>query len=531
MVVAVVVGCGGSTPPAAPQDVHESGGIVNAEAEPASGPALPADAASVRRITYISRSGVDDSNTHVTGSVYVPRGTAPPGGFHVVAYGPAVSGGTPDCALSPEATARSSAAVAALLKAGYVVAVPNYQGLGNPSSGKSLYHPFLDSTTAGYNLIDIVRAAKNLVPDTSPIWVAAGEFQGGQAAWALNELADNYGYQSLRGTVSISPTADVAGLADAAAQGALTPEQQHLYIAYLAALASEYPGQFHLDDYRRGVAKLNWELLLSCRQSDEAQRNAVSAQISADDLRPASPAALAALRAYLQKTTLPQGPAQQPMLVAFGDRDPLTPAAWTERAVARACEMNDQITIRQQPTPTRDDTTLSWIASRLQEKPAGNDCASFLAEHPLPPAPSGTPKPETTAPVSSPPHEVSAGEPAATTGEVSLIAGWLPVSIQGVAALALIAATGWRSRRWRLRWLPVATAVGVSLIGAVWWFIDSRGWGSIYPWGMWVWIGLTGLAAGALVLGWPGSPWWRRALAVLAVPSALVDDNACVEVR
>ena len=248
--------------------------------------AVPADAASLQRVTYQSRSGVDDSTTHVTGSVYVPKGPAPPGGFHVVGFGPAVSGPASDC-VSPETSARSSAAITALLGAGYVVAVPDYQGLGNPSDGKRLYHPALDSTTAGYNLMDAVRAAKNLVADTSPIWAAVGEVQGGQAAWAVNELADNYGFQSLRGTVSISPITDVSGLADAAVDGTLTPEQQRIYLPYLAALATQYKGEFRLDDYRRGVVKEKWDLLLGCQPGDDAARDAAFAQITPDDLRPA----------------------------------------------------------------------------------------------------------------------------------------------------------------------------------------------------------------------------------------------------
>ncbi len=514
MVAAVVAGCGGS---AAPQrHLDEPGAIINAETV---SQAVPADAASVQRVTYQSRSGVDDSSTHVTGSVYVPRGTAPQGGFHVVGYGPAVSPTSSDCG-SQEASARSSAVINALLNAGYVVAVPDYQGLGDPSDGKRLYHPALDSTTAGYNLMDAVRAAKNLVDNTSPIWAAVGEAQGGQAAWAVNELADNYGFQSLRGTVSISPIADVSGLADAAAEGTLTPEQQRVYISYLAALATEYTSEFHLDDYRHGAAKGNWDLLLGCRPADDEARAAAFAQITPDDLRPATPQALAVLQTYLQKTTLPQGPAQQPMLVIYGDQDPLTPAAWTERAIARACGMRDQITVRQQPSPALDTEALDWIASRLREEPVPNDCEAFVAAHPLPShAPAPTAQPAIAEPVPAlPATDARAGEHAAETSEVSLIDGWMPVTIQVITGLALVAATGWRSRRWRLRWLPVAAAVGVTFIGAAWWFFDSQGWGSVYPWGMWVWIGLTGLAATVLVLGWPGSPWWRRTLSVLAVP-------------
>lgn len=518
IVVAVLVaGCGGSATRQQQQQASANETLVHQET--VSGD-LPADAAGVRRITYLSRSGIDDSTTHVTGSVYLPRTPAPPGGYHVVAYGPATAGSGPGCARPQPDT------IERLLKAGYVVTVPDYQGLGDPAAGTRLYHPALDSTTAGYNLIDAVRAAKDLVPDTSPVWVAIGDVQGGQAAWALNELADNYGFQSLRGTVSLSPLADLSGLADAAADGTLTPEQQRLYISYLAALAAEYQGEFHLDDYRRGAVTQHWDLLLGCQPGDDAARTAVRAQITPEDLRPSTPEALAILRNYLRKTSLPQGPAQQPMLVSYGEQDPLTPAAWTERAVSRACGLGDRITVRPQPSPALDPEVLDWIAGRLAERQVPDDCAAFLAAHPLPPAETVT-VPQPSAPAAAPPTGAPSDVgPAAASGGVSLIDGWLPVALQALTAAALIAATGWRSRRWRLRWLPVGAAVGVALIAAVWWFVDSQGLGSVYPWGMWVWIGLTGLAAAVLVLGWPGSPWWRRALAVASVPLCAISAAA-----
>ena len=42
------------------------------------------------------------------------------------------------------------------------------------------------------------------------------------------------------------------------------------------------------------------------------------------------------------------------------------------------------------------------------------------------------------------------------------------------------------------------------------------------PSALWIWIGLTGMAAGLLVLGWRGARWWRRGVSVLAVPLCLL---------
>ena len=106
---------------------------------------------------------------------------------------------------------------------------------------------------------------------------------------------------------------------------------------------------------------------------------------------------------------------------------------------------------------------------------------------------------------------------------LSLLHGWLPPTVQAVAAVVLVVAIGWRSRRWRLVWLPVAILVG--LILAVWthWYVASQGLaGDPAPSSLWVWVGLTGLALAVAVLGWRGSRWRGRTASLLAVPLCLL---------
>jgi S-formylglutathione hydrolase FrmB len=106
---------------------------------------------------------------------------------------------------------------------------------------------------------------------------------------------------------------------------------------------------------------------------------------------------------------------------------------------------------------------------------------------------------------------------------VSLIHGWVPLVVQAVAVVALVFAIGWRSRRWRLLWIPVSVVVGVLVAVAVNWFISYQGLaGTSPPVAWWVWLGLTGLAAAVLVVGWRGAPWWRRGVSVVAVPLSLL---------
>ena len=46
---------------------------------------------------------------------------------------------------------------------------------------------------------------------------------------------------------------------------------------------------------------------------------------------------------------------------------------------------------------------------------------------------------------------------------ISLLGGWLPVTAEILAVVALVIAIGWRTRRWRFVWVPVAVAVGVAV--------------------------------------------------------------------
>jgi S-formylglutathione hydrolase FrmB len=106
---------------------------------------------------------------------------------------------------------------------------------------------------------------------------------------------------------------------------------------------------------------------------------------------------------------------------------------------------------------------------------------------------------------------------------LSLLHGWLPPTVQAVAAVVLVVAIGWRSRRWRLVWLPVAIVVGLILAAWTHWYVDSQGMaGDPAPSSLWVWVGLTGLALAVAVLGWRGSGWRRRAVSLVAVPLCLL---------
>jgi S-formylglutathione hydrolase FrmB len=103
--------------------------------------------------------------------------------------------------------------------------------------------------------------------------------------------------------------------------------------------------------------------------------------------------------------------------------------------------------------------------------------------------------------------------------DVSLTDGWLPILLQVIAACVLIGAVGWRSRRWRLRLLPAAVAVGVALATLAYWFMGDQALSDDpAPIALWLWIAMTGLAVVAAVAGWRGESCWRRGASMVAIP-------------
>lgn len=157
------------------------------------------------RITYASTTPAGDV-VHVTGVVIVPD--AGDGDGHPVAvWGhPTVGVGT-DCAPSLRDPFPLDGAQR-LLDAGFIVAAPDYDGLG--SGG---IHPYLVGESEGRAVLDIARAAGEL--GGTDVVVAWGHSQGGHAVlWARSIVADYAPDLDLKATAAAAPPTDLAQFLD-----------------------------------------------------------------------------------------------------------------------------------------------------------------------------------------------------------------------------------------------------------------------------------------------------------------------------
>jgi pimeloyl-ACP methyl ester carboxylesterase len=326
------------------------------------------------RVLYRSTSGDTGAETVVSGSVYTPRGKPPAGGWPVAAWGHGTLGIDNACgpSLFPDLLSGVTM-VRALVKLGYAVAFTDYQGLGTKG-----VHPYLDSKTAGLNMIDAVRALRRTFPDVSDRWAAIGGSQGGGAAWAADEQAAGYAPElHLVGAVTSSPGADVTGLVDKAQEGTLTPEQRAVMQAVIESVARLHP-DINRDDFRKGAAAEYWYLLSDCSTDGRYARAEGVSHLGPRDFAARTPQAAARLREILQQWALPQRPLSAPLFVWYGGKDPFIDTDWIKNAIQRACGMGGSVTIDFDPNgghnPADAMKLLDWMGDRFQGKPAKNDC-------------------------------------------------------------------------------------------------------------------------------------------------------------
>ncbi len=167
-----------------------------------------AKAASTKLVLYTSVTP-QGKRVAVSGSVSVPMGKPPKGGWPVISYAHGTTGTADACA--PSRNRKGGPAVGYTsyidpelndwLKAGYAVVRSDFQGLGTPGP-----HAYLIGKAEGRGVLDIVRAARTLNPSIGKRFLISGHSQGGHAAlFAAGEAKGYVPDLTLRGTVAYAP--------------------------------------------------------------------------------------------------------------------------------------------------------------------------------------------------------------------------------------------------------------------------------------------------------------------------------------
>ncbi|BCI54781.1 lipase [Mycolicibacterium litorale] len=322
---ALLAGC---TPAAEPE--LRAGQLLTAEPLTTAA-ALPSG--DTRLITYVS----DDSRGRpivVSGTVSVPKGEPPDGGWPVVSWAHGTTGYADTCAPSADTADGLVHDYVGLVNRmldtwvarGYAVVQTDYQGLGTPGG-----HPYVDGVSEANTVADIVRAARGLDSSIGTEWVAIGHSQGGQAVLFTAAAEQRDPALSLLGVVSMAPGG--VGLNQAvdlirAGRPEATAAQRFLPLLVLGGAVvdpSIDPDQIFTDQAR--------SLLTTARTACVAQVNAVPpvppGQVFAPD------AELGALRAYLDRQDPIRLSPRVPVMLVQGTADAaVSPAGVDELAKA-----------------------------------------------------------------------------------------------------------------------------------------------------------------------------------------------------
>ncbi len=184
-------------------------------ARPLTGGAVLSSAA--RNVLVLYRTTKPDgSAVAVSGMVAVPRGTPPAGGWPVISWAHGTTGDAPSCTPSMDAEGQPEhpylgpidPVLDGFVRRGYAVVQTDYEGEGTPG-----VQPYLNGTAEGRDVIDMVRAGRQVEPSLSTRWVAMGHSQGGHAALFATALAPAWApeLQNLGG-VAMAPASHVPGL-------------------------------------------------------------------------------------------------------------------------------------------------------------------------------------------------------------------------------------------------------------------------------------------------------------------------------
>lgn len=165
-----------------------------------------ADAQSISVMTY-TMPNVQGKTAQATAMVLMPKTPQPKDGWRIVVWEHGTVGVGDHCAPSVNKLNTNFKVLAtSLLKAGYVIVAPDYEGLGTPG-----IHPYMNLGSAAKSAIYAVSAMKSQYGKAyQGNWMSVGQSQGGHASLGTAEYANDD--KSYKGAVAAAPVANIVTL-------------------------------------------------------------------------------------------------------------------------------------------------------------------------------------------------------------------------------------------------------------------------------------------------------------------------------
>jgi len=356
----------------------EPGVLLREEAMPAQ-PEIDA-ASEGRRILYTSTDvRWNSGQIPVSGTLYLPAGKAPAEGWPVMAWAHGTLGIADACA--PSWTGfrpRDATYINRWLKAGFVVVVTDYQGLGGPGP-----HPYLNWQAEGRSVLDSVRSVIAARPrQLSNRVFVAGQSQGSGAAAGAARLAREYAPElNVLGAVA-------TGLVSTFPEGPVSQpvrNSSNMFLSFAAGgLRDDGP---QIDDI---VSDRGRQLLEAARSGCTGDVVRLARKLRVSDLSEALSIPmerLAELR--IPVTDMPMGNIGVPLLVGTGLADATIPPVRQYAAVSALCAAGNNVTWNRYEGHGHDgalhgsfDDSLAFVHAVLENKTVSSNCSEIAQPGP-----------------------------------------------------------------------------------------------------------------------------------------------------
>jgi hypothetical protein len=337
--------------------------------EPGTGYDLPTGAAAVR-ILYHSRDS-SGGDVATSGVVLVPAGTAPSGGWPIIAWAHGTSGVARSCAPSAmKDLYYGEEGLLPMVRSGYAVVATDYHGLGTAGG-----HEYSNRAAQANDVVYSVPAAREAVPALGRRWVVDGHSQGGAAAWLVDQTAGVRDDRNFLGAVSVAGAVQGARFARSLDRHS----GQGFFLAFMAAGIQAVNRRFDPALMLTSAVMRNYPAVTT--RGCLFRAYATYAHLPAGTgLRPGWDR-LPAVRQFFADLTPSAAPLAAPMLAIAGGADRTVPVAGVRRAVAGLCAAGQPVRLRtyagldHDPTMTRSTPfQLHWIARRFAGKSASTSC-------------------------------------------------------------------------------------------------------------------------------------------------------------
>lgn len=365
-----------------PEDMPEMPGVLLRADAMELQPEMPAAAEAVRILYSSTDWRWNSGQVAVSGTLFLPQGAPPAGGWPLLAWAHGTLGISDACA--PSWTGfrdRDAAYMNRWLEQGFAVVATDYQGLGGPGP-----HPYSQWQAEGRSVLDSIRAARHARPgQISGETFLAGQSQGGGAALGTATLVAEYASDlDILGAVITAPNSTYP-------DGPVSLPPRSSSVMFLAfatgGLRDDGP---RIEDI---LTPDGLELLGVARRGCTRDIVMRARELGVDsplDLLTVSPDVLAGLR--LPTTDLPLVRTGFPVMLATGQADETIPPMRQYAVASALCAAGNDVSWRVYDGMGHDgvmhrslDDAFAFARARIAGAGPSSDCAAL--QPPGPPGP------------------------------------------------------------------------------------------------------------------------------------------------